>query len=153
MSTVANSEPLIVDIEVTDELITAHLADGRTIRVPLVWSWRLAFLCAQNLVEMTTAAAYIETRCPQNTFRCVQGTSHVTNGDFATGFERPHDLSGRFFLIGSITDVMHGEAGYDHIEAGIVEGHGTRIDLLQRNAIFQPFDVGVFPEDSGGATK
>ena len=24
------------------DLITAHLADGRTISVPLVWSWRLA---------------------------------------------------------------------------------------------------------------
>jgi hypothetical protein len=28
-------------IEVTDEAITAHLLDGRTISVPLVWSWRL----------------------------------------------------------------------------------------------------------------
>jgi len=42
MNTVVSSEPLIVDIEVTDELITAHLADGRTISVPLVWSWRLS---------------------------------------------------------------------------------------------------------------
>jgi hypothetical protein len=29
-------------VEVTDEVITAHLADGRTISVPLAWSWRLA---------------------------------------------------------------------------------------------------------------
>jgi len=29
-------------VEVTDDLITAHLADGRTISVPLAWSWRLA---------------------------------------------------------------------------------------------------------------
>ena len=42
MNIVVNSEPLIVDVEVTDELITAHLADGRTISVPLVWSWRLS---------------------------------------------------------------------------------------------------------------
>jgi hypothetical protein len=42
MNTVVSSEPLIVDVEVTDELITAHLADGRTISVPLVWSWRLS---------------------------------------------------------------------------------------------------------------
>jgi hypothetical protein len=27
---------------VTDDEITAHLVDGRTISVPLVWSWRLA---------------------------------------------------------------------------------------------------------------
>ena len=35
-------EVRIEDIEVTDETITARLADGRTISVPLVWSWRLA---------------------------------------------------------------------------------------------------------------
>lgn len=29
-------------VEVTEDLITAHLADGRTISVPLAWSWRLS---------------------------------------------------------------------------------------------------------------
>jgi hypothetical protein len=29
-------------VEVTEDLITAHLTDGRTISVPLAWSWRLA---------------------------------------------------------------------------------------------------------------
>ena len=29
-------------MEVTEDTITAHLVDGRTISVPLVWSWRLA---------------------------------------------------------------------------------------------------------------
>jgi hypothetical protein len=28
-------------VEVTDEFIVARLADGRTISVPLAWSWRL----------------------------------------------------------------------------------------------------------------
>jgi hypothetical protein len=42
MSTVVNSEPRIVAIEVTEDAITAQLADGRTISVPLVWSWRLS---------------------------------------------------------------------------------------------------------------
>jgi hypothetical protein len=32
----------MLSVEVTDDLITAHLADRRTISVPLVWSWRLA---------------------------------------------------------------------------------------------------------------
>jgi hypothetical protein len=41
MNTVVRLEVKIKEIEVTDELITAHLADGRTISVPLVWSWRL----------------------------------------------------------------------------------------------------------------
>jgi hypothetical protein len=27
---------------VTDDLIVAHLVDGRTISVPLAWSWRLS---------------------------------------------------------------------------------------------------------------
>ena len=31
----------IKDIEVTDDSIIACLMDGRTISVPLVWSWRL----------------------------------------------------------------------------------------------------------------
>ncbi|MGI8508687.1 MAG: DUF2442 domain-containing protein [Gemmatimonadaceae bacterium] len=44
MSTAArpNSEPRIRAVEVTDDLITAHLTDGRTISVPLAWSWRLS---------------------------------------------------------------------------------------------------------------
>ena len=29
-------------IEVSDKMITARLADGRIISVPLTWSWRLA---------------------------------------------------------------------------------------------------------------
>ena len=42
MNTVNNTEPRIKAIEITEELIIADLADGRTISVPLVWSWRLA---------------------------------------------------------------------------------------------------------------
>ena len=39
---IAASEPRIVTLEVTDEAITAQFADGRTVSVPLAWSWRLA---------------------------------------------------------------------------------------------------------------
>ena len=42
MNTVVNSEPRIVALEVTDDAIVARLADGRTVSVPLAWSWRLA---------------------------------------------------------------------------------------------------------------
>ncbi|MBI2876710.1 MAG: DUF2442 domain-containing protein [Candidatus Tectomicrobia bacterium] len=42
MNTVVDSEPRIVAIEVTEDTITAQLADGRTISVPLTWSWRLS---------------------------------------------------------------------------------------------------------------
>lgn len=42
MNTVAAPEPLIKDVRVTDEEITASLTDGRTISVPLAWSWRLS---------------------------------------------------------------------------------------------------------------
>lgn len=41
MSTAA-PEPRIAHVEVSDELITAQLVDGRIISVPLVWSWRLS---------------------------------------------------------------------------------------------------------------
>lgn len=42
MTTAANSEPRIIRLEVTEDTLTAQLADGRTISVPLAWSWRLA---------------------------------------------------------------------------------------------------------------
>jgi uncharacterized protein DUF2442 len=42
MTIVASNDPRIRSAEVTDDLITAHLADGRTISVPLAWSWRLS---------------------------------------------------------------------------------------------------------------
>jgi hypothetical protein len=35
-------DPRVRSVEVTDDIITAQLVDGRTISVPLVWSWRLA---------------------------------------------------------------------------------------------------------------
>jgi hypothetical protein len=39
---VVPNEPRIVTVAVTDDEIRANLADGRTISVLLVWSWRLA---------------------------------------------------------------------------------------------------------------
>ena len=43
MNTVDNLvEPRVKDIRVTDEEIIAYLIDGRTISVPLAWSWRLS---------------------------------------------------------------------------------------------------------------
>ncbi|CAN5743816.1 DUF2442 domain-containing protein [soil metagenome] len=42
MSTVARAFPTIIAVHVSDDTITAHLADGRTISVPLAWSWRLS---------------------------------------------------------------------------------------------------------------
>jgi hypothetical protein len=42
MSTAAGSEPRIIALEVTEEAIVARLADGRTVSVPLAWSWRLS---------------------------------------------------------------------------------------------------------------
>ena len=43
MSTVVNSiEPRLLTIKVTEDEIIAYLVDGRTISVPLIWSWRLS---------------------------------------------------------------------------------------------------------------
>lgn len=42
MSTVAAIEPRIADLRVTDSEITAFLVDGRSVSVPLAWSWRLS---------------------------------------------------------------------------------------------------------------
>ena len=42
MSTVARSDARIKSVEVSEDLITARLVDGRIISVPITWSWRLA---------------------------------------------------------------------------------------------------------------
>lgn len=43
MNTVINpAEPRLLALEITDDEIVARLADGRTISVPLAWSWRLS---------------------------------------------------------------------------------------------------------------
>ena len=41
MNTAVNNEQRISAVEITDEVISATLVDGRTISVPLTWSWRL----------------------------------------------------------------------------------------------------------------
>jgi hypothetical protein len=48
MSIVVSADPRIQTLEVSDDLITARLADGRIISVPLVWSWRLAGATAEQ---------------------------------------------------------------------------------------------------------
>ncbi|MFA5355096.1 MAG: DUF2442 domain-containing protein [Thermodesulfovibrionales bacterium] len=43
MNTAVNIiEPRLVSVRVSEDEITAILADGRTISVPLAWSWRLS---------------------------------------------------------------------------------------------------------------
>jgi len=42
MNTVVSSEPRMMAMNVTEDSIIAELEDGRTISVPLAWSWRLS---------------------------------------------------------------------------------------------------------------
>jgi hypothetical protein len=42
MNIVAANEPRIVSLNVTADSISAELSDGRTVSVPLAWSWRLS---------------------------------------------------------------------------------------------------------------
>ena len=43
MNTVINvTEPRLLNVQITEDEIIAHLVDGRTISVPLIWSWRLS---------------------------------------------------------------------------------------------------------------
>ena len=42
MSIAANVEARVHTVSVTEDTITAQLADGRIISVPLAWSWRLS---------------------------------------------------------------------------------------------------------------
>jgi hypothetical protein len=48
MNIVDSSEPRIREVSVSAEAITAHLADGRTVSVPLSWSWRLSEATAEQ---------------------------------------------------------------------------------------------------------
>ena len=42
MNIAVSSEPRILSVEITDSTLTVTLADGRTVSVPLAWSWRLS---------------------------------------------------------------------------------------------------------------
>ncbi len=42
MSIVVTDAPRIADIDVTSEVIIAKFFDGRSVSVPLAWSWRLS---------------------------------------------------------------------------------------------------------------
>jgi hypothetical protein len=42
MSTVVSAEARIQNVSVNEDTISAELLDGRTISVPLAWSWRLS---------------------------------------------------------------------------------------------------------------
>ena len=42
MSIAVNAESRIKDVWITEDSIGARLVDGRTITVPLAWSWRLS---------------------------------------------------------------------------------------------------------------
>ena len=43
MNTALNlTEPRLRDVSISEDEIIVHLVDGRTISVPLLWSWRLS---------------------------------------------------------------------------------------------------------------
>lgn len=48
MSIAISSEPAIRTVSVSEDVITAQLSDGRTISVPLSWSWRLSEASAEQ---------------------------------------------------------------------------------------------------------
>ena len=54
MNTVVSREPRMRAMNVTQDFIIAELEDGRTISVPLAWSWRLSEATPQqrNNVEI-----------------------------------------------------------------------------------------------------
>ena len=61
MSTVINIEPRIKNLKITEEIIIADLEDGRTISVPLAWSWRLSDATknsVKNLKSLATALMF-----------------------------------------------------------------------------------------------
>ena len=55
-NTAVQPEPLIDTVQVTDEEVIASLSDGRTISVPLAWSWRLAEATVEQRNEFRLVA-------------------------------------------------------------------------------------------------
>ncbi len=55
-NTAVQPEPLINAVQVTDEEVIASLSDGRTISVPLAWSWRLAEATVEQRNEFRLVA-------------------------------------------------------------------------------------------------
>lgn len=51
MNTVPSDDPRIISIIVDDVSISATLADGRVISVPLAWSWRLSDASAAQRIR------------------------------------------------------------------------------------------------------
>lgn len=48
MPIAARNEPLIQDLSVTDRSIEVRLRDGRSLSIPLEWSWRLSEASAEE---------------------------------------------------------------------------------------------------------
>jgi len=49
MNTVLNLiEPRLIQVQITEDEVIGSLEDGRTISVPLVWSWRLSEATTQQ---------------------------------------------------------------------------------------------------------
>ena len=65
MSIVVSTEPRIRDVEVSDDLITARLTDGRTISVPLSWSWRLSEATAEQRAKFEILGSGQGVRWPE----------------------------------------------------------------------------------------
>ena len=51
MSTANSAEPRILNVRVTEDVVSADLVDGRTISVPLAWSWRLSEATPQQRAD------------------------------------------------------------------------------------------------------
>jgi Protein of unknown function (DUF2442) len=65
MSIVVSTEPRVRDVEVSDDLITARLTDGRTISVPLSWSWRLSEATAEQRAKFEILGSGQGVRWPE----------------------------------------------------------------------------------------
>lgn len=65
MSTAVSADPRIVGIRVTDDEIVASLADGRTVSVPLAWSWRLSEATAEQRAHFEILGDGIGVRWPE----------------------------------------------------------------------------------------
>jgi hypothetical protein len=65
MSVAVSVEARIRAVSLTEDTITAELVDGRTISVPLVWSWRLSEATPEQRAEFEITGGGCGIRWPR----------------------------------------------------------------------------------------
>lgn len=129
MSTATLTEPRIVSVNLTDEAIVAHLADGRVVSVPLEWSWRLRDATAEQRAHWEIIGDGQGVHWPD-----VDEDISVEGMLRGVPAKRPSRTEMRILLdASSLIDAEHGEpVSFDELDKMLREQH-ARVILTYTN--------------------